>query len=337
MSHALNLAPFDIALANVNAVRQAPQVTTNGSRGESRPAFPEVIDSTIRKSFSSCEQLWWLSHIEHLSSMAPSIHLHAGAVFAKGIETFRREFYLLGHTRDEAVELADIAMVLEWANPDGLPMFSWHDAPVPKTLDALIAALDYYVEMWPPETDAVQPLIADGRIGVEFSFAIPIPEVYHPTTGQNLLYAGRFDMLGVYDGLLWPVDEKTTSRLGDRWASQWDMRSQFTGYCWAARAFGYDVAGVIVRGVSFLKRGFGSAQAITFREDWKINRWLETLQGNTTKMIEVWKSGNPVLNLDESCNAYGRCPFVDVCNTPNPQPIKDTYYVRREWNPLSKV
>ena len=59
---------------------------------------------------------------------------------------------------------------------------------------------------------------------------------------------------------------KRQRQLGDSWARQWELRGQFTGYCWAAREAGIDVNGVLVRGVSILKTKYGSAQAITNRE-----------------------------------------------------------------------
>jgi hypothetical protein len=39
------------------------------------------------------------------------------------------------------------------------------------------------------------------------------------------------------------------SSLGEAWAKQWDLDSQFTGYVRAALEYGFPVAGVVIRGV----------------------------------------------------------------------------------------
>jgi hypothetical protein len=297
--------------------------------------FPTAIDSTIRKTFASCEQKFFYEFVEGLSLKHHSIHLHAGATFARGLEVFRKEFFLMGKTQIEAVESARIAMVVEWGDYE--PMFSWSEGQTEaKSLDALMDAIDFYLFTWEPTTDPIQPLIEGGNISVEFSFAIPIPHRFHPVTGDPLLYAGRFDMMGVYNNTLFVVDEKTTKQLGASWSDQWEMRSQFTGYAWAAREYGYPVGGAVVRGISFLKNGFGSAQSITYREDWKIEQWLRQLQRNVDRMIEVWKSGEPDMDLDDACNSFAGCPFKRLCNSPQPEQWKSDY-VERRWNPLDKL
>ena len=65
--------------------------------------------------------------------------------------------------------------------------------------------------------------------------------------------AGRALRFGQMGEGLYIEDDKTTSQLGSSWGAQWDMRSQFTGYAWAARQSGLPIAGIIVRGISILK------------------------------------------------------------------------------------
>lgn len=309
------------------------------AKGESKVTqpewkFPMAIDSTMRAAFTSCEQKFSYEFVECLGPQRPSIHLHAGATFAKGLETFRRFFYLHKQPLDYCVEQARIQMLIEWG--DFEPMFSWSDGAGPKSLDSLFDALDYYLMTWPPGEDPVTPWIHDGQIAVEFSFALPIPGTRHPETGDPVLYAGRFDQLCVYNDTMFVEDDKTASQLGASWMNQWALRGQLIGYNWAAREYDYPVAGSIVRGISFLKTGFGSAQAIELCEQWKIDRWLVQLQRDVQRMIKLYESRQPNMAFADACTSYGGCPFVKLCNSVDPNTWKSEYG-RREWNPLAKV
>lgn len=192
--------------------------------------FPEVIDSTMLADAKKCLQLFQYQRIRGFDSPSPSIHLHAGAVFAHGLETARKLFYGAGWTEPDAIEAAQIEMITAWG--DYSPMFSWDPGAEweSKWLDRLVQALDFYFSVWPMPRDLVQPLMGENGPTVEFKFAVPL-DIMHPETGNPILYAGRFDMFGEYGDGTWVVDEKTTKQLGPTWAAQWDLRSQFTGYC----------------------------------------------------------------------------------------------------------
>lgn len=296
--------------------------------------FPIAIDSTMRAALASCETKFAYEFVECLGPAKPSVHLQAGACFAKGLETFRRAFYLHQKSLDDSVDEARVAMLVEWG--DWEPMFSWSDGAGVKSLDSLFDALDYYLQTWPPDTDPVKPWIHDGSIAVEFSFALPIPGTKHPQTGDPVLYSGRFDQLCLYNDTMFVEDDKTASALGQQWLNQWVMRGQLIGYNWAAREYDYPVAGSIIRGISFLKTGFGSAQQIEMCEDWKIERWLIQLQRDVQKMTRLFESRDPAMAFADACTSYGGCPFVKLCNSPDPEVWKSEY-AHREWNPLAKL
>lgn len=299
--------------------------------------FPTVIDNTMRNTFVACETRFWREFVENMGSPYPSIHLHAGACFAKGLEVFRLAFYLHDKSKDEALTEASIAMIVAWG--DWEPRFSWQDKGHPKCLDGILEALHFYLDTFDPLTDPVQPWKHDGTLGVEFNAALPIPGTKHPETGDPILYAGRFDQLVEYNGTLFIEDDKTTGQLGASWLEQWELRSQLTGYCWLAQAFGHPVAGAIVRGIAIRKTGFECAQVITMREDWKIERWLTQLKRDVQRMIEMYENHKrgipPNLNLGESCTSYGGCMFARMCQSQDPE-IWRGEYGTRVWNPLEK-
>ena len=177
--------------------------------------------------------------------------------------------------------------------------------------------------------------LSTGKRAIEFSFAEPLP-FNHPVTGNPILYTGRTDLIAEFAGGNYVVDEKTTSSLGASWPRQWEMRSQFTGYNWAARRAGIKTAGTIIRGVSILKTKYDTMQVITNRADWEIDRWLEQVVRDLTRMQQCWESGWWDFALDGACTEYGGCPFVAVCKSPNPDQWLETYFEQRVWDPLAR-
>lgn len=189
-----------------------------------RPPFPEVLDSTIVASFRSCPRKMQLAYLEHYKPKVVSVHLHAGAAYAAGLEAAREAFYLHGIPEQESVAIGLGAL-----------MKAYGDFECPedsaKSLNRMMGAFEFYFERYPMSSDKAVPVtLPGGKKGIEFSFAEPI-DATHPETGNPLLYVGRMDMICDYAGGWFGEDDKTTSSLGASWPKQWDLRSQFTGYC----------------------------------------------------------------------------------------------------------
>ena len=293
--------------------------------------FPEGLDNTTISAFRSCPQKAFRQYFQHLASSTTSIHLTAGAAFAKGLEDARNAFYLHNLPADKALLAGVRGLMKEWGEADPL----WdHKA---KSLDQIILAFVETLQVWPLGQDRLQPFEHGNRNGVEFSFAIPLPEVTHPVTGQPILYTGRIDLLGIMEGALFAEDDKTAGSLGAQWLNQWDLRSQFTGYAWALREYNLPAAGTIVRGVSPQKTGIKTSEVTVFQPDWKIDRWLEQTIRDVRKMIRCWEEGYWDYDLGEACNAYGGCPMKVLCNSANPEHIIPTQFVERKWDPLEKI
>lgn len=296
--------------------------------------FPLVWDNTMRAAFVRCPTYWRRAYLEGWASPIPSIHLHAGGAFAFGVEQTRKAFYERSLPVDDAVASGAAGIITAFG-----------DAEVPdtgsganKSPDRLLEGLVSYFDQYPLSDDPLKPLaLPDGKRALEFTFSLPIPDVLHPATGDPLIYAGRFDMLAERDGVLFIVDEKTASQLGASWVSQWTLDSQFTGYCWAARQFGYPVAGAIIRGISFLKSSIGHAQAIIYRPEWTVERWYKQLCRDLRRAIACWSEDEFDLALDKSaCGSYGGCTFVRVCDSPDPERWLEADFVKRKWDPLNK-
>jgi len=293
--------------------------------------FPSLIDNSAISAFKKCPADWYYSTLRAITKKGGNIHLHFGGAYAAGLEAGRKAFYDEGLPAEESIVRALEAAIMFWGDFEA-PSESF------KQYDRLISALCEYFEEYPLDADIIKPLrLSTGKSAIEFTFAIPFPNLHHPITGDPILYGGRFDMLAEREGVLFVEDDKTASQLGTQWMRNWLLDSQFTGYCWAARDFGYPVAGAIIRGLSILKSGFGHAQAITYRPDWQIERWLASTSHTIRLMIAYWEQGSFPMALDKhACNSYGGCGYSQLCESPNPESWIALNYEPRVWNPLAK-
>lgn len=303
--------------------------------GIARPPFPKIIDNTIRCAFISCPQSWYKEHLLGYVPKATNIHLNFGGALAAGFDGFRKSYWTEDQPNFHNFDAAYFAGWYELTQAFGLDDTELTDEQMvrnKKSYMDLILAYDYYWKAYPPQTDHCQPHMMYGKPCSEFNFLLPLG-VDHPETGEPLLYSGRFDLIANYNGMLFAQDEKTTSQLGPTWAKQWALRSQFTGYCWAARQFGHPVTGVVTRGIAILKNEMKSGESITYRSEHDIARWHEQVKRDVRRMIAAWQEGYFDYNLSDACNEFGGCTFREVCDKKNEIPWLKQGFKRTEWRP----
>lgn len=302
------------------------------------PHLPAYVDSTMMDTMSSCQAKGFWSGVMHLRHGQKSTDLIAGGAYAKGLEVFRRAYYEQEYEFDPAVEAAVLATIVEYGDHELPP-----DSKKAKTWDRTVTALLSYLREWDPRMDKLKPT------GIEFSFAIPLP-INHPVTGDPLLYTGRCDMIGERDGIRYVVDDKTTGAFSATWAESWRIRGQFSGYCWAAREYGYDVKGAVVRGTAIQKTQIKHLEIITPRTPSQIERWytnmLATLRWNMAfhgEALNQWAMGKPIRdvsnvyikNYGSVCSQYGNCAYLSLCAIDDPEDWLPSYQ-RYVWNPLGE-
>ena len=292
--------------------------------------FPAVLDSTTMAGFKSCPRKAQLEYLQHWKLKDQSIHLHAGASYATGIEAARRAYYIDGLAADDAVALGIGALLRAYGDFQCPPESA-------KSADRTAGALEYYFTQYRLGEDKAIPMtLPGGARGIEFNFLEPL-DINHPETGEPLLYSGRMDMMCEYEGMHLGEDDKTASQLGASWPRQWDLRSQFTGYVWGAGRAGIKLDGFLVRGVSILKTKYDTLQAITYRPAWMIERWYEQLLRDIKRMIQAWESDYFDFNLDHACAEYGGCPFRSVCQMRDPSALLSQQFERRRWDPVART
>lgn len=291
--------------------------------------FPHTMDSTMLGAFRSCPQKMNRTYVQHWKPKSDSVHLIAGGAFAKGIEVARKEFYENGKSQDDAIAAGLHALLVAYGDFETPPDSA-------KSATRMAGALEFYFENYPLDGASAVPIaFPSGKLAIEFSFAEPL-DVMHPVTGDPILYTGRADMIAEFCGGIYSVDEKTTSSLGASWGKQWEMRSQFTGYGWAAKRAGINVQGTLVRGVSILKTKYDHLQHVTYRSQYEEDRWLDQVHRDIKRAIQSWKDGHWDYNLDHACGEYGGCSMVSICKSSDPEPWLEMYFERRVWDPLAR-
>lgn len=292
--------------------------------------FPTVFDSSMLATLKACPQLFNKIYIEEWKPKEQSIHLHAGKAFAKGLEVARQAFYVEGKSAEDAIGEGLRALLMSYGDFQCPPDSA-------KSAERMAAAFEFYFDNYPLiEGEDGSPItFPNGRRGIEFTFAHPLP-VAHPETGDPIIYCGAMDAIINFAGGVFICDEKTTTALGASWSRQWDLRSQFTGYTWGCREAGIRVDGVVVRGVAILKTKFDTQQAISYRPEWQVTRWLEETIEWIEDAIHYWRARRWRHNLDHSCAEYGGCTFRTACSSQDEASWLESYFERRHWDPILK-
>lgn len=302
--------------------------------------LPEHIDSTMMSCFRACPRRFYYEFILGLRPAAISIDLHAGGCFATALERYYQAVYVEGATNDVALQRSLGAYIHAWGDFE-----STKDTP--KTKERVWEAVEEYFRTWSPATDPVQPFRKPetGEPTMEFTFGIPLEPAHlfedestgfplHPS-GHPFIYSGRFDMLGIKNGKVRWRDEKTTKSIGNGWAEQWDLRSQFIGYTWALQQSGIKCDGGVVRGIGILKTKITLVEAEKIYSDVLVARWHEQLRRDLWRLRRCWDENYWDFNLADACTSYGGCAFRLPCTSDAPERWYSGYNTRR-WNPILK-
>jgi len=298
----------------------------------SRYDFPHIIDNTQRGTFVECPTKWRNSFVWNRAPVGHNVHLHAGGAFAAGLESTRKAFYRDGMSEQDSIA---IGLTRLW---EFYGTFEPDERNKQKGVDYMARALVAYFTRYKLAEDYLQPVMVAGQPLVELTFAEPI-DVAHPQTGDPILYAGRFDMFATHRayGVNFVNDEKTSKQLGAQWIKQWDTAAQFTGYCWASKRLGLNPAGAIIRGIGLLVNETTFAEAITYRDEWRIDRWYQQLLRDVKRMIQAWETDTYDRAEDHACNNYGECLYTKTCfHRDGDARLLSDEFKSRDWNPLAK-
>lgn len=303
--------------------------------GTELPPFPEVVDNTMRASYRKCPIGFFKEHLLCRVMGADNIHLVAGGAFAEGNDAFRKSYFTrdtpVYRDYDAALDAGLYALIKHYGYDEQRESREdW--ATSPKSCERLIDAfLDYWKE-YHPRASLGKQYYHDGEVASELGGILEL-DVCHPVTGKPLLYSFRFDYIEERNGAIWLGDDKTTTSLGASWAKQWDLRSQFMGYLYAAKVqLGIQATGVIARGTGILKTKITHMEVPVRFPPHLLDLWWKQVNRDFQHIVDNYRECDWEYDLADGCNAYGGCKFVDTCRSKLPHRMLDSMPIR-VWNP----
>jgi hypothetical protein len=325
-------------LAPLNVLKDSPPPTL---------PFPSVIDSTMLTTWACPRKFYW-EWVERIRPAGDSIHLHAGAAFAKGLEAARLAFYRDGKSMAYAEEYGLYELTKVYGNREPANTTPTERSKAwPRIVDAYLT----YLERYPFDKDSFKVALFSDKPTIEFSFALD-SEVMHPTTGDPIILGGRFDWIANQFGTLWGVDEKTGRALkvtAYQDVNLWYLRAQLLCYAYAAHRYGYNVVGILVREIAVQLENIKLGESLVYAEPWRRERWWQWANARIRSMVAAWKLGNlyPAIdkrpvedayeqNFGDLCTTWGGCAYAKLCAVQNPHDWKKLGYVPNTWNPLER-
>lgn len=294
---------------------QSQEVISNEKSVETKE---RIWDYSTLSSFQTCRKKYYFEHIRHLKTTTKGAALQFGGAVHSALDIYYS-------TEDKSQGLLNAKLVFEkeWQDREGDEL---------RTVENGLKMLDAYADKYRHE-----PFKALGK--PEQGFVFPIGDI---------LYGGRIDLPVEWDGNLWIMEHKTTTRLSGGYFDQYDLDKQVTGYIIAAEeTFKRKVYGCVVNVMEPWKEvktktartkapedHFARApitRSDDLKERFKINvqrivrdiKWCE----ETGEYMEAEKK--------EVCQYYNRpCPYLQLCKHGEDERVIEREYIVEKWSPF---
>jgi len=291
-----------------------------------------VIDSSEFGDWSACTAKgMFKGGVRRGNAASQSALLFGGAVH-KGLAT-----YLKGGTVEEAMSSTRVEAVSTGLDTCLDPK---------RTIEKAVQMVESYIHHETIMGKKIIPLELNGIKMVEENFALPFAMVETKHFGTiQIMWSGIIDVIALEDNVLWVLDHKTTSMMGEKFIDDKERGNQLPGYTWVGReltkALDKRLEGAIVNALCHRTGGFEFKRFKLPFNQWKIDEWKEQTIQRCTSIID---SVGDVLQGDlisvnrESCvTKYGKCSYFDVCNTVPTLRDKllfdDAFFKENVWNP----
>lgn len=185
----------------------------------------------------------------------------------------------------------------------------------------------------------------------------PFKVLGKPETGfvfpltDTIMYGGRLDLPVEWDGALWIMEHKTTSRLDSNFFKQWDLDKQITGYVIATEEFfGRPCMGCVINALEPWKELKRPTEKSKKPEDHFCratkNRTVflkDRFRKNVTSIVRdiLWCEANNEFYEAEKkdvCYYYNYdCPYAMLCRFGEDEKLIEREYVVEIWQPYKQV
>ena len=278
----------------------------------------KIWDNSTISCFQTCRRKYYYQYVKHLRPKVKGTPLIFGSAIHDALDC-----YYKNSSREEgAVEAIKLFKTI-YDTPEGDTL---------RTVENGVKMLAWYFVKYKHE-----PFTVVGKPEEGFVYFI-----------GDVLYGGRLDLPVEWDGQLWIMEHKTTTRLNGNYFDQYELDKQITGYIIALEEFsGRKCAGAIMNVLEpwkevkrvtaktkqpedhFLRKPLTRSEALKDRFKYNVQAIVRDIR---------WCHENDEFQESEkkeSCFYYNRnCPFLQLCQYGENQRIIERDYVVEEWKPF---
>ncbi len=250
---------------------------------------PENFDYTSLSTFLRCRKRYYWRMVRDIVSKAPQTAPEFGKAIHKALDVWHR--------------LHDPVQTIAAFNTN----FVENPQDEKRTLRVGEKLLTLYMEKYAHEGFTI--------LATELPFSISIKD-----KGFNLI--GRIDKIINWDGAIYVLDHKTTSRLGYEFFYKIKPNMQFDGYIWAARQLGYPTCSGIVLDALLVAKGLLTpaqlakltplGRDVSTRTDKELDDYIKKICLIVEDIRACYASGVWYENT-ESCCDFISCPYRVIC------------------------
>jgi hypothetical protein len=310
----------------------------------SSPTFPKLQTSWDSHSIDAGTKCWRYYEyviLEGWSHGESNPHLTFGILFHKADEIYHKQM-AAGSTHDEAVIIVVRFLLLAtWDQTTNSP---WISTEPTKSRKTLLRTVIWYLDKFKNQTLRTV-ILQNGDAAVETSFRIVLADLdenratFTTPDGVEYILCGHIDRLADDGGDYWITDKKTTKyALDEYYFRQFSPHIQFTVYTIAGTiVFNIPVSGLIIDAVQVLVNGSRFERQQIYRTEGHLDEFLYDFQ------IFLREAENNARNnyypLRRTSCGFGKasCTFRKVCSLDpsERQSYLETYFVRRQWDPMT--
>jgi hypothetical protein len=296
-----------------------------GSHGQfvSKEKFmemPQKFDYTMLSNFLTCRRKYYYRIVQSIVSKKPP----TAAEFGRCIHLALDEWFK-SHDMEKGKQIFRNVFV-----PD--PEDEKRTVPVAMKL------LDLYAEKYEYEGFKV--------LASEKTFIIPFAGLKGDIGERYLI--GRIDKIIDWDGVIYVMDHKTTSRLGAEFFYKIKPNMQFDGYILGARSLGYPTCSgavmdalLVAKGLltsSQLSRLTPLARDISTRTEEELLEYMWDTVDTLHDMRICYETGRWHRNT-ESCCDFIECPYRRICKEEEGirKNIIESDFMLSPWDPMKQL
>ncbi len=292
------------------------------------------IDNSFLEKLNCCPRAVEYSYLHKRVASWSKAALNFGGAVHHALAIRYRDFPDLALSSDEDLQMEELS---KWFAEKPNPMEDH------RTLDLAQKLIRAYNSRFQGEEFA--SLTFNGSPAVELPFVFRLCKIGDIT----ILYCGRIDLVVTSDGLIFVVDHKTTSMMGEQFFKGLSVSPQMVGYASGVEAIlpKEKCAGFIVNAIKVPKPTKTKGDGVdsdcfqrhrTYLQEGQLAEWRQ----NTIALVEefLWNYSRGILPQKKSwcVNKFGLCEFFGVCELPadNRSLMLSTgQFTNNDWSPLN--